>query len=91
MNQNETRLHYSRDVPARAYLSLELLVGCTLDNALLILALKPERADAAGKLGFTLGDLFEEGRVVEEECNAGLGNGEIGRLARCYPDSSASR
>ena len=91
MNQNETRLHYSRDVPARAYLYPELLVGRTLDNALLILALKPQCADAAGKLDLALGDLFEEARVIEEERDAGLDNGELGRLAGCYLDSSASQ
>ena len=63
-----------------------MLVGRTLDNAILILALNPQCADAAGKLGFTLGVLFEEARVVEEERDAGLGNGELGRLAACYLD-----
>ena len=91
VNQNETQLYYSRDVPARAYVPLELLLGRTIDNALLILALKLQCTDEARKLGFTLRDLFEEGCVVEEERDVGLGNGELGRLAVCYLDSSASQ
>ena len=93
VNQNETQLHYSptRATSRSAYTPLELIFGCTLDNALLIPALKPQCADAAGKLGFALGDLFEEGCVVEEECDAGLGNGGLGLLAVCYHDSSVSR
>ena len=86
MNWNETQLHYSRKAPKRAYyLSLEFLMGRTLDNALLNLALKPQYADATSKLGFTLEDL------LGQERDAGLGNGGLGRLAACYLDSSASQ
>ena len=86
MNWNETQLHYSRKTPKRAYyLSLEFLMGRTLDNALLNLGLKPQYADGLGKLGFGLEDL------IEQERDAGLGNGGLGRLAACYLDSSASQ
>ncbi|KAH9925596.1 glycogen phosphorylase [Epithele typhae] len=85
-NWNETQLHYNRKAPKRAYyLSLEFLMGRTLDNALLNLGLKQQYGDGTQKLGFNLEDL------IEQERDAGLGNGGLGRLAACYLDSSASQ
>ena len=60
-------------------------MGRTLDNALLNLGLKDPYNEAINKLGFTLEDL------LEQERDAGLGNGGLGRLAACYLDSSASQ
>ncbi|KAL7278510.1 hypothetical protein ACG7TL_007509 [Trametes sanguinea] len=86
VNWNETQLHYSRKAPKRAYyLSLEFLMGRTLDNALLNLGLKEKYHDGIDKLGFNLEDL------LDQERDAGLGNGGLGRLAACYLDSSASQ
>uniref|UniRef100_A0A5K1K306 Alpha-1,4 glucan phosphorylase n=1 Tax=Ganoderma boninense TaxID=34458 RepID=A0A5K1K306_9APHY len=86
VNWNETQLHYSRKSPKRAYyLSLEFLMGRTLDNALLNLGLKEKYQDGMDKLGFNLEDL------IDQERDAGLGNGGLGRLAACYLDSSASQ
>ena len=86
MNWNETQLTYSRKSPKRAYyLSLEFLMGRTLDNALLNLGLKPQYDQGIEKLGFNLEDL------IDQERDAGLGNGGLGRLAACYLDSSASQ
>ena len=86
VNWNETQLHYSRKSPKRAYyLSLEFLMGRTLDNALLNLGLKEKYQDGIDKLGFNLEDL------IDQERDAGLGNGGLGRLAACYLDSSASQ
>ena len=86
VNWNETQLHYSRKSPKRAYyLSLEFLMGRTLDNALLNLGLKEKYQDGVDKLGFNLEDL------IDQERDAGLGNGGLGRLAACYLDSSASQ
>ncbi|EMD35202.1 glycosyltransferase family 35 protein [Gelatoporia subvermispora B] len=86
LNWNDTQLHYSRTGPKRAYyLSLEFLMGRTLDNALLNLGLKEQYSDGINKLGFNLEDL------LEQERDAGLGNGGLGRLAACYLDSSASQ
>lgn len=86
MNWNDTQLHYTRKEPKRAYyLSLEFLMGRTLDNALLNLGLKDPYNEVVNKLGFTLEDL------LEQERDAGLGNGGLGRLAACYLDSSASQ
>ncbi|KAI8992832.1 glycogen phosphorylase [Trametes punicea] len=86
VNWNETQLHYSRKAPKRAYyLSLEFLMGRTLDNALLNLGLKDKYQEGIDKLGFNLEDL------LDQERDAGLGNGGLGRLAACYLDSSASQ
>ncbi|KAB5590162.1 Starch phosphorylase [Ceratobasidium theobromae] len=86
VNWNDTQMNFTRKAPKRAYyLSLEWLMGRTLDNALLNLGLKDKYRDATSKLGFNLEDLFEHER------DAGLGNGGLGRLAACYVDSSASQ
>ncbi|EPQ56072.1 hypothetical protein GLOTRDRAFT_27930, partial [Gloeophyllum trabeum ATCC 11539] len=86
VNWNETQLHYTRKAPKRAYyLSLEFLMGRTLDNALLNLGLKNQYTDSVNKLGFNIEDL------LDQERDAALGNGGLGRLAACYLDSSASQ
>ncbi|KAG8974355.1 Non-essential glycogen phosphorylase [Tulasnella sp. 425] len=84
VNWNDTQMLYTRKAPKRAYyLSLEFLMGRTLDNALLNLGLKEDYETAAKKLGF---EDFEE--LIESERDAALGNG--GRLAACYIDSGAT-
>ncbi|KAG8933695.1 Non-essential glycogen phosphorylase [Tulasnella sp. 417] len=86
VNWNDTQMLYTRKAPKRAYyLSLEFLMGRTLDNALLNLGLKENYQHAAKKLGF---EDFEE--LVESERDAALGNGGLGRLAACYIDSGAT-
>jgi len=86
LNWNDTQMHYTRKEPKRAYyLSLEFLMGRTLDNALLNLGLKDKYTDGVSKLGFNLED------ILEQERDAALGNGGLGRLAACYLDSSASQ
>jgi starch phosphorylase len=86
VNWNATQLHYNRKEPKRAYyLSLEFLMGRSLDNALLNLDLKKPFAEGVEQLGFNLEDL------IKQERDAGLGNGGLGRLAACYLDSSASQ
>ncbi|KAJ8494788.1 hypothetical protein ONZ45_g13120 [Pleurotus djamor] len=89
VNWNDTQLEYTRKSPKRAYyLSLEFLMGRTLDNAseqLLNLGLKDKYKDGIQQLGFSLED------ILEQERDAALGNGGLGRLAACYLDSSASQ
>lgn len=86
VNWNDTQLHYTRKTPKRAYyLSLEFLMGRTLDNALLNLSLKEQYTAGVETLGFNMEDL------LEKERDAALGNGGLGRLAACYLDSSASQ
>ncbi|RXW24223.1 hypothetical protein EST38_g1632 [Candolleomyces aberdarensis] len=85
VNWNETQLNYTRKNPKRAYyLSLEFLMGRTLDNALLNLGLKEEYRDGVKKLGFSIED------ILDKERDAALGNGGLGRLAACYLDSGSS-
>jgi glycogen phosphorylase len=75
------RLEHKKRV---AYLSLEYLMGRALNNAVLNLDLEKPIADALRKFGL----VFEE--VIEEEPDAGLGNGGLGRLAACFLDSCAT-
>ncbi|KAG6830923.1 hypothetical protein H0H92_013851 [Tricholoma furcatifolium] len=86
INWNETQGQYMRSAPKRAYyLSLEFLMGRTLDNALLNLGLKEQYKDGIKRLGFSIED------ILDKERDAALGNGGLGRLAACYLDSSASQ
>jgi len=66
------------------YLSLEFLMGRALGNAVLNLGLDEQTTGALNALGLN----YEE--MVEEEHDAGLGNGGLGRLAACFVDSCAT-
>ncbi|KAJ9110464.1 hypothetical protein QFC19_001590 [Naganishia cerealis] len=82
---NDTTSYQTAKAPKRAYyLSLEFLMGRSMDNAVLNLGMKDMVAQAMGRLGFSFEDL------IDEERDAGLGNGGLGRLAACYMDSSAT-
>ena len=63
------------------YLSLEFLMGRSLEKNAYNLGLLKPLSEALEGLGFSAGDLFET------EPDAGLGNGGLGRLAACYLDS----
>ena len=66
------------------YLSMEFLIGRTLSNALAALKLREDAASALRNHAVKL----EE--VAEEEADAALGNGGLGRLAACFLDSMAT-
>lgn len=66
------------------YLSLEFLMGRALDNAMLNVGLKDVARDGLKDLGFRIED------VINQEHDAALGNGGLGRLAACFLDSLAS-
>ncbi|WP_020677099.1 glycogen/starch/alpha-glucan phosphorylase [Geopsychrobacter electrodiphilus] len=80
-----TRYGYeAADAGHAYYLSLEFLMGRALGNAALNLGLDEETELAVSCLGMELEDL------VENEQDAGLGNGGLGRLAACFLDSCAT-
>jgi len=66
------------------YLSMEFLMGRTLSNAMLNLGINDETTYALYSLGLDLEEL------TENEPDAGLGNGGLGRLAACFIDSCAT-
>ena len=66
------------------YLSLEFLLGRSLNNAVQNMDLDDTMRQALTRFGVTL----EE--VVDQEHDAGLGNGGLGRLAACFLDSCAN-
>jgi starch phosphorylase len=81
----KTKNTYASENPKRVYyLSMEFLIGRSLANNVMNLLLDPvlkqavkdERLDWLG--------------VLEQEPDAGLGNGGLGRLAACFLDSMAT-
>jgi len=80
-----TRYAYEeQDVRHAYYLSLEFLMGRTLNNALLNLGLAETADPTLRRLGLDLEEL------IDVEHDAGLGNGGLGRLAACFLDSCAT-
>lgn len=66
------------------YFSIEFLLGKLLEMNLLNLGLKEVCQEALGELGIDINVL------IQEEPDAGLGNGGLGRLAACFLDSMAA-
>ena len=66
------------------YLSMEFLMGRSLANNVTNLLLDPGVNDAVKRHNL---DWYE---VLEQEPDAGLGNGGLGRLAACFLDSMAT-
>ncbi|ANB12790.1 Gph1p [Sugiyamaella lignohabitans] len=79
---NRTQQQHTLSDPKRIYyLSLEFLMGRAMDNALLNTGLKDASRQGLDEFGFRMED------VLEQEPDAGLGNGGLGRLAACFIDS----
>src|SRR5262249_45244580 len=80
-----TEQTYERANPKRIYyLSMEFLIGRSLTNNITSLLVSPVVDDAVKRNGLDwLG-------LLEEEPDAGLGNGGLGRLAACFLDSMAT-
>jgi starch phosphorylase len=81
----ETEDRYARINPRRVYyLSMEFLIGRSLGNVLVNLGIIEECRQAVADMGFDLED------VRDQESDAALGNGGLGRLAACFLDSMAT-
>lgn len=82
---NETYVHYHKEDPKQTYyLSMEYLQGRALTNAIGNLDIQDAYGEALNQLGHQLED------IVEQEKDAALGNGGLGRLASCFLDSMAT-
>ena len=79
-----TRRTWAEDRKRVYYLSMEFLIGRILEDATINLGLR-DVAEAA------MADLGQDFRaVVEDEPDAALGNGGLGRLAACFMESMAT-
>src|SRR5262247_1754821 len=80
-----TSRSYDRANPKHVYyLSMEFLIGRSLTNNLTNLLVEPIAREVLQREGL---DLVE---LAEQEPDAGLGNGGLGRLAACFLDSLAT-
>ena len=81
----KTKDTYTRQDPKRVYyLSMEFLIGRSLANNVLNLLLDPTVRQAIKD------DNIDWLSLVDQEPDAGLGNGGLGRLAACFLDSMAT-
>ena len=78
------RQYYINDDKRLYYLSLEFLPGKFLRENLLALGLESEAHDFLREQGYSLDE------IITVECEPGLGNGGLGRLASCFMDSMAT-
>jgi glycogen phosphorylase len=76
--------YYVADAKRVYYLSLEFLLGRALVSNIVNLGARDAYTDALRNLGYDLEALHEE------EWDAGLGNGGLGRLAACIQESAAT-
>lgn len=73
-----------KDVKTVYYLSMEFLMGRALGNNMINLTYYKDMKEALEELGFDLN------AIEDQEPDAALGNGGLGRLAACFLDSLAT-
>eukprot|EP00794_Sanderia_malayensis_P020585 gene20585-22616_t len=78
------QLYYQKDPKRVYYLSLEYYLGKSLSNTMMNLDIGSICDEAMYQLGLDIQDL------CDQEMDAGLGNGGLGRLAACFMDSLAT-
>ncbi|WP_299902166.1 glycogen/starch/alpha-glucan phosphorylase [uncultured Ruegeria sp.] len=76
-----TNRTYAKDRKRVYYLSMEFLLGRILEDAVNNLGLEDDAREALAKYGVSFAE------VVNDEPDAALGNGGLGRLAACFLDS----
>ena len=80
-----TEKTYEQENPKRLYyLSIEYLIGRSLENNVTNLLLMPLAKQVIEEKKLNLVE------IVEQEPDAGLGNGGLGRLAACFIESAAT-
>src|SRR5262249_48673204 len=78
------KTYQTKDLKRVYYLSMEFLIGRSLSNNVVNLLLDPIVKQATKDKNLDLAE------VIEQEPDAGLGNGGLGRLAACFLDSMAT-
>ena len=79
-----TRRTWAEDKKRVYYLSMEFLIGRILEDATINLGLYDAAAEAMAAVGVDLR------AVIDDEPDAALGNGGLGRLAACFMESMAT-
>jgi len=79
-----TRKTYEAQGKRVYYLSMEFLIGRILEDAMVNLGLRDTMHDMLEAEGIALAD------VIEDEPDAALGNGGLGRLAACFLESMST-
>lgn len=83
MARKHTARTYGEDKKQVCYMCMEFLIGRSLKNNLCNLGIEDAARKAMDEIGVPLETLYEQ------EPDAGLGNGGLGRLAACYLDALA--
>ncbi|MBL9048096.1 MAG: glycogen/starch/alpha-glucan phosphorylase, partial [Tabrizicola sp.] len=79
-----TRRTWAGDSKRVYYLSMEFLIGRILEDATINLGLYDAARDAMASFGQDIRS------VIDDEPDAALGNGGLGRLAACFMESMAT-
>lgn len=78
------KAYEKKDVKTVYYMSMEFLMGRALGNNIINICAKKEIQEALDELGFNLNT------IEDQEPDAALGTGGLGRLAACFLDSLAT-